>query len=109
MREARIAPARCYRACPKCRPREEAWLGLRLVLRGLVGLHQLQQHPSRAGWMYEDVSMSAGTNLDFIRDQPHAIILQLFDCSREIRHTQGNVVKSLASPGNKFRDKGALR
>ena len=41
-------------------------------MRGRTAVHQLQQNSSSALRMHEHITMSAGANLDLIRNQAHA-------------------------------------
>ena len=56
--------------------------------------------------MHEDVEMAAGAHLDFVRDKPRSLLLQLFNCVGEVFDSEGNVVQAFAALLHKLCDDG---
>src|SRR5579872_5136004 len=70
---------------------------------------QLQQHTTRTRRMHEDISMAAGSNFNFVRDQPDSISLKPLNNRSEIRDAQANVMQPLAAFGDELGNGRALR
>src|SRR6266496_6567264 len=50
--------------------------------------------------MHEDVVMSTGTRLNFLRNEPDVLTLELSDCRIQVWHAQRDVVQSFAALGD---------
>src|SRR5262245_37920872 len=72
----------------------------------LVTLDQLQQNATRARRMHKHIAVSAGSGLDLIGDQAHAVFFQPLDCRGKIRNAQAHVMQAFAALGQKLRDGG---
>src|SRR5438034_983633 len=68
----------------------------------VVGLDQFKQNAASARGVDEDIAMPAGPDLDFLRDQPHAILFELADSRFQVGNAERNVMQSLAAFGDEL-------
>src|SRR5215469_12672149 len=109
----KVPPSRGTRSsvCPSARPkRTNAMLpffpevSAPRISISVRRLDQFEQHASRARGMDKNEAMATGAGPDLVRDQAHALFLQLFHRKRQIGNAQANVVQSLAALGDEFCD-----
>src|SRR5690242_7415492 len=91
------------RVMPPCLP-EVSTASSSMSDRGDRILTEFEQNTSGRGWMHENIKVSACPDLDLIRDEAHALALQIFESCGDVVHVDGNMMETFAALGYELID-----